>query len=140
MDRIHLALVACLALIGCNRDSVAPPIDTSVKREISASLRSQCPGLRAGRSSTDSLPLHPGFVKSNAVLDSIHDKEGKLVAVFEGTHLWSIDGPLYIAWDGKDASGAYAPAGNYFHFVEIRDTTGTVVRRDSACFTLTSGS
>lgn len=139
MERTRLAFVASLMLIGCNTESTTPPPDTTVRRDISAQLRSQCPGLLAARSSTDSLRLHPGFRKSNTVLDSIHDSEGKLVAVFQGDFLWSVEGPLYVPWDGMNQTGAQLPGGRYFHFVQIHDTTGALVRRDSLCMILDNG-
>lgn len=140
MDRTHLVLAASLALIGCNTESQTPPVDTPIKREISASLRAQCPGITAARTLDEPSPSRSAAPRSNTVLDSIHNQDGELVAIFSAPFLWSIEGPIYVPWDGKSEVGSPLPKGNYFHFVEIRDSTGSIARRDSVCIVLENDS
>lgn len=140
MDRTFIVLVASLAMIGCNTQSEAPPIDTPFKREISASLRAQCPGVTAARTTGDPSLARSAAPRSNTVLDSIHNLDGELVAIFGAPFLWSVEGPIYVPWDGKSYMGNPLPEGNYFHFVEIRDSTGSLARRDSICLTLENNS
>lgn len=134
MDRSFIALLASLALLGCHTDSETPPQEPEVVRPISTALRAQCPGSALGRS-LDAVRI----AEANTVVDSIHDQQGKLVALFAGPINWSIDGPVYVPWDGKTRAGVNAAPGNYFHFVEFRDSTGLLLRRDSVCMLLGNG-
>jgi len=149
MDRSLVALLASIALLGCHTDSETPPPEEEIVRPISSALRDQCPGSVLARSAEALAPARPvtgiesvptmRLAQSNSVIDSIHDQKGKLVSVFSAPISWSIDGPLYIPWDGKILAGGHAAPGNYFHFVEFRDTANQLIRRDSACMLLDNG-